>query len=120
MLVVDDETTVREMAARMLERLGYDVVLCERGRDAVDLYGKLWPGIDLVLLDVVLPDMTGQAALQALLQIHPRARVLVFSGYATDGTAEALLRDGAVGFLNKPFTLVRFSEAVADALSTAA
>jgi PAS domain S-box-containing protein len=116
-LVVDDEAVVRTMTARMLERLGYEVLLSEHSSEAMKIYEKQWREIDLVLLDMMLPGISGRATFDGLRRVNPRARVLLFSGYSADGEADALVRSGAVGFLQKPFSFAGLSESIAAAMT---
>ena len=115
-LVVDDEETVRRMTERMLRLLGYDVVACESGREAVQLFQEQWRELDLVLLDLVLPEMDGKAVFEAMRRIDPAARIVLFSGYSADGDAQVMLERGAQGFLQKPFNATELSEIVSAAL----
>jgi CheY-like chemotaxis protein len=108
-LVVEDEPLVRDLAAEAARALGHQVTLCRDGEEAVEVYSRTWPQIDLVVLDVVMPKKAGRETFQALRAINPAVRVLVFSGYALDGDAQALLDDGALDFLRKPFSLAEFS-----------
>jgi len=65
---------------------------------------------------MVLPELSGSEVFRALREVNPEAKVLLFSGYSPEGDAGDLLRNGAVGFVQKPFTLVELSERVAEAL----
>ncbi len=117
-LVVDDEETVRQMTARMLRMLGYDAVTCESGPKALELFQKQWRELDLVLLDLVLPELDGRAVFEAMRQIDPAARIVLFSGYSATGDARAMLERGALGFLQKPFNAMQLSETVGAALTS--
>jgi len=116
-LVVDDEDIVRQMTTRMLHLLGYDVVGCESGRKAVQLFQEHWRELDLVLLDLVLPEMDGKAVFEAMRRIDPAARIVLFSGYSADGDARVMLERGAKGFLQKPFNATELSEVVSSVLT---
>ena len=115
-LLVDDEAVIRNMAWTMLTQLGYEVVLAEDGTDAVDVYTDTWRDIDLVILDVVMPRMSGTKALGILKQINPDIRVLVSSGYTGGGEFRELADAGVMGTLQKPFVMSELSRRVAEVL----
>ncbi|MDW7710622.1 MAG: PAS domain S-box protein [Deferrisomatales bacterium] len=107
-LVVDDEPAVLALARTALHRQGYGVLTAPTGEAALDLIREHREAVDLVLLDLGMPGMGGQACLEELLRIQPELRVLVASGYGADA-AERALGAGAFGFIPKPY---RFSELV--------
>jgi len=85
-LVVDDEQTVRDLAARILRRilrtLGCKVTTCNNGAEAVEYYRKAWKQTDLVILDMVMPEMNGRETFLAMRRINPDIRALLSSGYS--------------------------------------
>jgi CheY-like chemotaxis protein len=117
LLLVDDEKTVREMGAALLRELGYGVVTCHDGREAVEYYQENWRQVDLVILDMVMPRMGGHETFLALRQINPQVRVLLSSGYSLNGEAHAILREGVLGFIGKPYRLSELARKVAEALA---
>ncbi|MBN1556759.1 MAG: response regulator [Lentisphaerae bacterium] len=102
-LLVEDEALVREYLARMLERLGFEVTACGDGEEAVRVFRERRGAFELVILDVLMPRMSGLPVLRALRRIEPEVRVLVCSGYADEDTVNSLLEEGAADFLPKPF-----------------
>jgi PAS domain S-box-containing protein len=103
-LVVDDEEVVRLTAEATLRGLGYDVVAASNGTQALEVLRSLHDTICLVLLDLSMPVMGGEAALTEIRKIRPGVPVVLSSGY---GQAEAMRRFGtqeAAGFLQKPYT----------------
>jgi PAS domain S-box-containing protein len=110
-LLADDEAAVLELGRAMLERLGYRVLVATDGDDAVERY-RSTPGISLVILDVVMPRMGGQQALQKILEVDPAARVLISSGYMMNSKPEDFIRNGAKGFLKKPYLLESLAQLV--------
>jgi CheY-like chemotaxis protein len=102
-LVVDDEELVRSLLTEMLRGSGYRVTTCADGVEAVDLYRQSWQGIDLVILDMVMPRLGGAETFAALRAVSPSVRVLLSSGYSLGGEAQALLDQGVRGFVQKPF-----------------
>jgi len=100
-LVVDDEPTVLSVIERVLQQSGYDVTVCTGGQQAFSYYAS--NRFDLVLLDVMMPDLDGVEILQRLRATHPRARVMLMTGHAEENV-QARLRDFAdVPVLSKPF-----------------
>lgn len=115
-LVVDDEDMVRFFTQRALKSLGYEVVLAANGREAVELFEGQHETLDLVLLDLIMPEMSGEDAFQRMRTIDPQVPVVIASGFSHSRTVERLLRGGASGFLNKPYRIQNLSRALARAL----
>ena len=105
-LLVDDEEFVRDLGKRILTRAGYKVITASNGKEALEIYGKTQGEIDLVILDLLMPEMGGKECLRELLRIQPELKVLVASGHSDDVSMEESLRLGANGFVSKPFRLM--------------
>ena len=108
-LLVDDEDTIIEIACQLLERLGYNVITAEGGKEAVEIYRKKWNQIDLVILDMIMPGVSGSDAFDRMREIHPVVKVLLSSGYSINGQAKAIIDRGCRGFIQKPFNLGELS-----------
>jgi two-component system, cell cycle sensor histidine kinase and response regulator CckA len=104
-LVIDDEEMVMELTGAILERLGYRVLEATTGKAAVHMAKTFDGPIDLALLDIKLPDMSGKQLYPLIMAARPGLKVVVWSGYALDGPAQEILDAGADGFLPKPFSL---------------
>lgn len=115
-LVVDDEPAVREVVRLALERIGCQVTMAAAGTEAIELYRNRRSEIDLVLLDLMLPGMSGAEVFRALRALCPEVRVLLMSGHSEEGTEADLLRAGALRLLRKPFSLAELGTEVASAL----
>ncbi|MBN1674264.1 MAG: PAS domain S-box protein [Kiritimatiellae bacterium] len=115
-LVVDDEEIVRDVATRILESLGYEVATANDGREAVELYRQPGARIDLVIIDMVMPNMDGPDCFATLKKLDPNVRAIVSTGYGLDGPAKAVLEAGALGVAQKPYEASHLSQAVAAAL----
>ena len=115
-LLVDDEEMIRDVVADMLSCFGYDVLMAAGGPEAIKLYDARWREIDLVILDMVMPQMSGTDVYNAMRQTNPDAAILISSGYSQGETASELLRNGAAGFIQKPFTQAALSKAVHAAM----
>lgn len=115
-LVVDDEPLVREVARRALERAGFEVVLAENGRQAVETFSQQPGRIALVLLDLSMPEMDGEQTLIELRRIQPKVQVLLSSGYDQSSTRRAPLGGRVASFIQKPYTARALVAAVRQAI----
>ena len=113
-LLVDDESMIRDLGRAVLERSGYRVLTAVDGLDAVEVFGREHASVDLVILDVTMPRMSGRDAYRHLVEIEPAARVLFSTGYSSEEIAEL---NGALGLLNKPYRPAELLAAVRDALA---
>ncbi|MDH3348878.1 MAG: PAS domain S-box protein, partial [Desulfobulbaceae bacterium] len=119
-MVMDDEETVRDVAAMMLSYCGYEVVKVSDGREAVDRYKKNGDGgsIDLIIMDITIPGgMGGKEAIKEIININPNAKVIVASGYSNDPIMADYRKYGFRAAVAKPFTLEQLSIAVNRVLS---
>ncbi len=116
-LLVDDEEIIIQAGAEILKALGYEALVARGGRSAVELYEKHHEQIDLVILDMVMPDMNGGKVYELLRSINPDVRVLLSSGYSSDGKASAIMKQGCDGFIQKPFTLEHLSQKIKEILT---
>ncbi len=105
LLVVDDEEIILKPVKRILNKAGYKVLLANGGREALEFFRKRHKEIDLIILDMIMPDMNGSATYKELKRIDPDVKVLLSSGYSQNGQAQELLDDGVRGFLQKPYEL---------------
>lgn len=104
-LVIDDEDTVLDVCEEMLKKMGCRVLLAKSGREALDLYKKHRDEIDIVMLDMIMPQMSGRRTYDKLKEINPSIKVLLWSGYSIDGMATEILECGCDGFIQKPFSV---------------
>ena len=117
-LVVDDEPAIREIVAAVLAARGWEVDTAADHLAAIDVCRRRRP--DLVLLDLVMPGMSGAELFTELRRLHPDLRVLLMSGYNLHGAkADGLLASGAIGFLQKPFRSNDLAATVTRALAPA-
>ncbi len=115
-LLIEDEETVMDVSHAMLERLGYRVLKAETGNKAVSTAKNFEGKIDLAILDVMLPDMNGKAIYPLLMEARPDLKVIVCSGYSSDGPAQDILNAGAQYFIQKPFSINTLSETLKEVL----
>jgi PAS domain S-box-containing protein len=114
-LVVDDEELIRQLATTALRSRGYKVLQAEDGQEAINLYSRESDRIDLVLLDLTMPILSGHEAFRHLLALNPRVRVLFASGYAVEQLSD-LEKELMAGFVNKPYRPNELILAVEEAL----
>ncbi|MCD4764813.1 MAG: response regulator [Desulfobacterales bacterium] len=113
-LLVDDEDMVLDVEKELLETLGYEVLTARDGKEAVEVYKKKWDKIDLVLMDMVMPNMGGGEAYDRMKEINPRVKVLLSSGYSIDREAKEILARDCDGFIQKPCTIKELSEKIRE------
>jgi DNA-binding NtrC family response regulator len=104
-LVVDDEAMVRRCVQQMLEQAGYETIVADGGHKAIELLRERHHDIDLVMLDLAMPEMDGAECFPLLREIAPDLRVLICSGRGDENETEEMVANGAVGVLLKPFDL---------------
>lgn len=102
-LLVDDEQIVNEALSRILTKQGYTVTVCRNGKEAVELYRTACKSVDLVILDLLMPEMNGHEAFLAMRQINPKIKVLLSTGFSPDDQTRKLIDEGAAGFIQKPY-----------------
>jgi len=117
-LVVDDETDIRELTMEALQACGYRVMTAADGEQALEVYAQHVQGIDLVILDLGMPGMGGHQCLRELRRMNPQARILIASGYSAAGQARVTQGQGAAGFIAKPYQLADLLGTVRDILET--
>ncbi|MBW1721345.1 MAG: PAS domain S-box protein [Deltaproteobacteria bacterium] len=108
-LLVDDEERVLYSTSKLIEHLGYRVLTARSGFEAVEVYRDGFDEIDLVILDVVMPEMNGAMTFEKLKEINPSVKVLLSSGFSIEGLASSILEQGGDGFIQKPFRLEELS-----------
>jgi CheY-like chemotaxis protein len=117
-LLVDDEPMIRRMVQSILVGLGYEIVLASNGREAVETFEREQGRFDVVLLDLVMPEMDGPDCFRALQRLAPRVRVLMSSGFTQDADMQALFKEGVRGFLSKPYLTADLSKALEEILAS--
>ena len=115
-LIIDDERAVAEAAQAILEFLGYTTTIRLSGPEAVAYYEDLANHVDLVLLDMVMPDMSGPECFAALQCLRPESKVLLCTGYDRNHAVQELLNQGVLGFIQKPYDLDELAKICADTL----
>ena len=117
-LIIDDETQLLEITSRFLKQNGYEVFTAENGEKAVSIYREAKDIIGLVVLDVVMPDMGGEACFREIRKINPNAKVLLITGFTNDDSSYYEIKGDVVGIVEKPFDLYKLTETIRNALQT--
>ncbi len=102
-LLVDDEEPVRDLGGKLLSHVGYRVLTACNGVEALQVYRENREEIALVILDLIMPEMDGKHCFRELLRINPDVKVLISSGYSSRGPVDEVIRNGARGFVEKPY-----------------
>ena len=109
-LLVDDEDMIIDVGQEMLKALGHGVFTARSGREAIEVYEANKEKIDIVILDMIMPEMGGGEAFDRMKEINPNIKVLLSTGYSIDGQAKEILARGCLGFMQKPFNLRDLSQ----------
>lgn len=115
-LIVDDEEVILEVSRELLEGMDYQIFTAINGAQAIKSYRDNQDKIDIVLLDMVMPDMDGGEVYDRVKEINPNAKVLLSSGYSIDGQASEILKRGCDGFIQKPFNMKMLSGKIREIL----
>ncbi|MBU4426479.1 MAG: PAS domain S-box protein, partial [Proteobacteria bacterium] len=115
-LLVDDEDIIVDIWKKNLEKLGYKVITARNGKEAIELYKKNQGNIDIVVLDMIMPEMGGGETYDRLKEINPDVKVILSSGYSIEGQASEILKRGCDGFIQKPFRMKQLSRKINEVL----
>lgn len=117
-LLVDDEEMVADIGKDMLEKLGYKILVAPGGTEAIKIFSAHRDQIKLVILDMIMPDMSGGETFNRLKAIKPDAKILLSSGYSLNGRASKIMKQGCNGFIQKPFNLRQISRKIREILDS--
>ncbi len=116
-LVVDDELSIVDQASRFLSNAGYNVITATNGKEALEIYRNRQEEISLVILDLLMPVMSGNECLQELTKINPLVNAMISSGFSPDSLLDEEIKRLAKGFVHKPYEVSRLLWAIESALS---
>ena len=102
-LLIDDEDVVGQSTQFILEELGHEVILATSGNEGLEIYKNDYENIDVVITDMIMPDISGADLFYKLKTINPNCKVILYSGYTSDQNVEELRKNGLSAFLQKPF-----------------
>jgi len=115
-LLIDDEEMIVDVGRQMLEKLGYKVLTAKNGKKGIEIYRKNKGKIDIVILDVIMPGLSGGETYDRLKEIDHNVDVLLASGYGINRQISEILERGCNGFIQKPFNLKQLSRKIRDIL----
>ncbi|NLN38870.1 MAG: response regulator, partial [Smithella sp.] len=115
-LLVDDEEVITEVTGKLLEELGYHMITAASGPEAIEIYAEKYAQIDLVIIDMIMPGMSGSDTFDELKAINPSVRAVLSSGYSLNGKAQAIMDKGVRVFLQKPYRLNDLAQKIRQAL----
>ncbi len=115
-LVVDDEKIILDAANILLKELGYDVLLADGGEEAVRTFEENKNRIDLLILDLVMPDLGGEVVYERIKKSRPDIPVILSSGYGIEEQAESMLKGSRDGFIQKPYNLIQLAQQIKETL----
>ena len=116
-LVVDDEDLVLNLEVSMLQRIGIKALKARNSAEACQLFDDKKEQIDLVILDMIMPDESGATTYEYLKSINPDVKVLVSTGYGIDANVEKILSDNQNELILKPFKFAEFNSKIDTILS---
>lgn len=119
-LLIDDEDVIIDVSREILESLGYKVWAVRTGQEAIALYGSRTAEIDLVILDMIMPVMSGGETFDRLKAINPGIKVILSTGYSLTGQAREIMARGCRGFIQKPYKIGTLSQKIREVLETSA
>jgi len=116
LLLVDDEDIIIDVGKQMLKALGYEVLVARGGQEAIQIYKNNRHKVNMVILDMIMPDMGGGETYDRLKELTPDIKVLLSSGYSINEKASEILERGCNGFIQKPFDLRDLSGKIREIL----
>ena len=112
-LLADDEKMVLDIGVQMLKRLGFNVIAVDSGRKAIETFQEKNDSIDIVILDIVMPDLGGAEVVDAIRDMKPDAKIMLSSGYGRDGKTADIMQN-CHAFIQKPFSMKELSAVLQD------
>ncbi len=115
-LLVDDEDKIIKIGEKTLRKMDYQVLSARSGKEAIELCRKNQDTIDIVVLDMIMPEMGGGETYDRLKEINPDVKVILSTGYSITGQASDILERGCDGFIQKPFKMRELSQKIREVL----
>jgi two-component system cell cycle sensor histidine kinase/response regulator CckA len=115
-LLADDEDSIRSMGRRLLERAGFQVMLAADGREAVSMFAQCREQVRVVVLDMTMPHLDGEACYRELRRINPEVKVIMTSGYNEQEVINRFIGKGLAGFVQKPYKASDLLSVIRDVL----
>ena len=111
-LLIDDEKMILDVGRELLEELGYTVLSAMSGQKAIDIFQKNRDKIDMIIMDMIMPGLSGSDTFDRMKEINPDTKILLSSGYSIDGQATNILQRGCEGFIQKPFNMNQLADRI--------
>ena len=115
-LLVDDEERILTVGREICKALGYSVITAASGEESINIYKEKKDKINLVVLDMIMPEMNGLETFLELKKLNPDIKVLLSTGYSIDEKAQEMLRQGCKGYILKPYSVIDFSHKLREVL----
>jgi len=115
-LIVDDEPDVLAVSKEILESIGYSVYAVKNGEEAITLYKQKKDEIDLIVLDMIMPGLSGSETFDRIMGVNPSAKIILSSGYSLSSQAQQIMDKGCNGFIQKPFDIANISLKIREVL----
>lgn len=119
-LLVDDEEGVLEVCSEMIKTLGYDVEIADSGLEAISILKTKKDQIDLVLLDMIMPGMSGVETYDEIKELVPDMKIIVSSGFSRESEIDKIMEKGCEAFILKPFDIATLSEKIKSVFKSSA
>ncbi len=116
-MVVDDEDIIQTVLCGILKQIGYKTIQAHSGKEAIELLDNDNTDVDVILLDMIMPGLSGWETYQRISKFWPQIPVVVITGYADEEHTQAMIADGLAGFIEKPFKAAQIAEKLKDVLS---
>ena len=117
-LIAEDEITIRNIEAKIITECGYDCLIAQNGKEALELYIQKSSEILLVILDMIMPEMSGKDCFFEIKKINPDARIILCSGYSREEDTELIKMHGLSGYIKKPFKKDDFCNTIYEIISS--
>ena len=111
-LLIDDEKMILEVGCELLQELGFKVLSAMSGQEAINVFQNGREKIDMIIMDMIMPGMSGSETFDHLRKIKPDVKILLSSGYSVDGQATKILQRGCNGFIQKPFNINQLAQKI--------
>ena len=111
-LLVDDEAMILDVGKKMLEKMSHEVFAVNSGKEAIEVLKREKDRIDLVVLDMIMPEMGGKETFERIREIRPDVKILISSGYSQGEHTSEILERGGTGFIQKPFTMMELAQKI--------
>jgi CheY-like chemotaxis protein len=116
-LLIDDEAVITEVTSQLLNELGYIIITAGSGEEAIKIYEQKHADIDLVIIDMIMPGMSGGDTFDRIKAINPSVRAMLSSGYSLNDKAKVIMEKGVRVFLQKPYRLNDLAKKIREALA---